>query len=124
MTNETQVVTEEHVGEPAIEKQPFSLLVWMSSRGIFVFTAVLVVIAAVFIARQQVPMVTHPAQRIAPMSVRLSPQFMGRGSTYSSPRLTHACDRPIAIFTPASSIATSRCGSIAWICRRNRRRRR
>lgn len=49
MTNETQVVTEEHVGEPAIEKQPFSLLVWMSSRGIFVFTAVLVVIAAVFI---------------------------------------------------------------------------
>ena len=32
-----------------VEEQPFNLLVWMSSRGIFVFTALLVVIAAIFI---------------------------------------------------------------------------
>lgn len=35
--------------EKDIERQPFNLLVWMSSRGIFVFTTLLVVIAAIFV---------------------------------------------------------------------------
>ncbi|HEY5651501.1 MAG TPA: ABC transporter permease [Acidimicrobiia bacterium] len=70
MTNETQVVTEEHVGEPAIEKQPFSLLVWMSSRGIFVFTAVLVVIAAVFIdGFASLDNITDVFNRAAPIGI-------------------------------------------------------
>jgi ribose transport system permease protein len=70
MTNETQVVTEEHVGEPAIEKPPFSLLVWMSSRGIFVFTAVLVVIAAVFIdGFASLDNITDVFNRAAPIGI-------------------------------------------------------
>jgi hypothetical protein len=63
-------------------------------------------------ARHRVPSVTQPAQRIAPISVRLVPQFIGRASTYSVPRGTHACVRPMARFAPASSRNTSRRGSI------------
>ena len=44
--------------------------------------------------------VSHPSTRIAPIIVRLAPQFMGRGSTYTSPRGTHAWERPIARLRP------------------------
>ena len=70
--------------------------------------------ATLFIARHFVLSTTQPRRRMAPTSVRLSPQFIGRDSTYSSPRLTHACERPIARLAPASSRNTSRRGS----CRR------
>jgi hypothetical protein len=45
---------------------------------------------------------------LPPTNVRLSPQFIGRRSTYSSPRMTYACGRPIAMFAPASSTNTKR----------------
>ena len=62
--------------------------------------------AGLCIARHLVPRVTQPVRRMAPTSVRLSPQFIGRGSTYSWPRGTHACERPIESFAPASSRKT------------------
>ena len=53
MTNETptdaMAVADEVGAPPAIEKQPFNLLEWMASRGIFVFTTVLIVFAAIFV---------------------------------------------------------------------------
>ena len=66
---------------------------------------------AFVIARHFVLSVTQRSCRMAPIIVKLSPQFIGRDSTYSSPRGTHACDRPIAMFAPASSRKTSRLGS-------------
>ena len=62
----------------------------------------------VVIAPQAVLIVSHRSTRIAPTSVRLSPQFRGRGSTSSRPRSTHACERPIARFAPDSSRKTTR----------------
>jgi hypothetical protein len=47
-----------------------------------------------------------------PDIVRLSPQFIGRASTRTSPRGSHACERPIDRFAPDSSRKTSRRGSI------------
>lgn len=70
--------------------------------------------AILFMARHFVLNTSHPLRRIAPTSVRLSPQFIGRGSTYSSPRGPHTCDQPMARFAPASSRNTRRFGS----CRR------
>jgi len=67
---------------------------------------------ALVMARHFVLSVTQPRRRTAPTSVTLSPQFIGRASTYSSPRWTHACERPIAILAPASSRNTSRSGSM------------
>ena len=43
------MTVESIVTQTDIEKPPFNLLVWMSSRGIFVFTTLLVVIAAIFV---------------------------------------------------------------------------
>ena len=43
------MTVESIVTQADIEKPPFNLLVWMSSRGIFVFTTLLVVIAAIFV---------------------------------------------------------------------------
>ena len=57
----------------------------------------------VLTARHLVFSVTQPVRRIAPINVKFSPQFIGRGSTYSWPRRTHAWERPIARFAPASS---------------------
>jgi hypothetical protein len=51
--------------------------------------------------------------------IRLSPQFIGRGSTYSSPRWIHTCDRPIARCAPDSSTKISRRGSMRRIHLRN-----
>jgi hypothetical protein len=62
----------------------------------------------VVIAPQTVLNVSQRSTRIAPTSVRLSPQFRGRGSTSSLPRGTHACERPIARFAPDSSRKTKR----------------
>ena len=45
---------------------------------------------------QLVPIVSQRSARIAPIIVKLSPQCIGRGSTTTAPRWTHACDRPIA----------------------------
>ncbi len=70
MTNEAQSVAEAVVGEPAIEKQPFNLLVWMSSRGIFVFTTVLVVVAAIFIdGFASLDNITDVFNRAAPIGI-------------------------------------------------------
>ena len=60
---------------------------------------------------QPVCSVSHRSARIAPIIVKLFPQFIGRGSTITVPRGTHACDRPIARFAPDSSTKTSRAGS-------------
>lgn len=53
MTNETPTdavaVADEVAAPPEIEKQPFHLLEWMASRGIFVFTTALIVFAAIFV---------------------------------------------------------------------------
>src|SRR5262249_19650296 len=51
-----------------------------------------------------------PVGRTAPTSVRLSLQFVGYASEYSWPRWTHARGRPIAIFSPVSSMVTNRFG--------------
>lgn len=67
---------------------------------------------AFVIARHFVLRVSQPSRRMAPTSVRLSPQFIGRASTYSCPRWTHAWERPIAMFAPASSRKTRRFGSM------------
>ena len=48
------------------------------------------------IGTQLVASVSQPSARMAPTSVRLRPQFMGRGSISSVPRGSHACERPIA----------------------------
>jgi hypothetical protein len=76
----------------------------------------------VVIAPQAVLSVSHRSTRIAPTSVRLSPQFRGRGSTSSLPRSTHACDRPIARFAPDSSRKTKRRTSTPPIQSRKARR--
>ena len=60
---------------------------------------------------QLVRIVSQRSARIAPIIVKLSPPFIGRGSTTTAPRWTHACDRPIARFAPDSSTNTSRAGS-------------
>ena len=60
---------------------------------------------------QLVRIVSQRSARIAPIIVKLSPQCIGRGSTTTAPRWTHACDRPIARFAPDSSTNTSRAGS-------------
>src|SRR5207244_6716736 len=70
---------------------------------------------SVLSARHLVRSVSHPSCRSAPISVRLSPQFIGRASTYSSPRWTHTCDRPMAMCAPASSTKIKRRGSIRHI---------
>lgn len=62
----------------------------------------------VFIAPHVVLNVSQRSTRIAPTSVRLSPQFRGRASTRTLPRGTHAYDRPIAKFAPDSSRNTKR----------------
>ncbi len=69
-----------------------------------------------------VRIVIQPDRRIAPIIVRLVPQFIGRGSTSSSPQRIHACERLIARFAAASSRKTSRDGSTPFSRRRNRRR--
>ena len=73
----------------------------------------------VLTARHLVFSVTQPVRRIAPINVKFSPQFIGRGSTYSWPRRTHAWERPIARFAPASSSTTKRAGSIVRTHLRN-----
>src|SRR3982751_1641286 len=60
----------------------------------------------VFIAPHDVATVSHRSTRIAPTSVRLSPQFIGRGSIKSVPRGSHAWERPIARVAPDSSRKT------------------
>ena len=49
----------------------------------------------------------HPESRIAPVRVRLPPQFIGVRSTYSWPFFTQAWVRVIERFSPDSSIKTS-----------------
>jgi|SRR5687767_2096942 len=56
---------------------------------------------------------------MAPISVKLTRQFIGRASTHSWPRWTYACERPIAMFTPASSTGTNRRASMAAMAARN-----
>jgi hypothetical protein len=51
--------------------------------------------------------------------VKLSPRFSGRGSTNSSLRHTHACERPMARLAPASSMKTKRSGATPCIAFRN-----
>ncbi len=74
---------------------------------------------SLFTARHFVHNVTHPSLRNAPTIVRLSPQFIGRASTYAVPRWTHAWDRPIAMLAPASSMKTKRSGFTRPIHLRN-----
>jgi hypothetical protein len=63
--------------------------------------------------------VSHRSPRIAPIMVRLLPQFIGRGSTTTWPLRTHACERPIARLAPDSSTNTSRAGSMRAAQARN-----
>jgi len=72
-----------------------------------------------FMAPHAVASVSQRSMRMAPTSVRLSPQLIGRGSTSTAPRGSQACDRPIARFAPDSSRKTRRRGSIRRIQRRN-----
>ena len=67
---------------------------------------------AVFMAPQKVLRVSQRSRRIAPTSVKLSPQLRGLGSTSTIPRGNQACDRPIARLAPDSSSKTRRRGSI------------
>lgn len=56
--------------QEGIEKQPFNLLVWMSSRGIFVFSTLLVVIAAIFIdGFASLDNITDVFNRAAPIGI-------------------------------------------------------
>ena len=56
--------------QEGIEKQPFNLLVWMSSRGIFVFTTLLVVIAAIFVdGFASLDNITDVFNRAAPIGI-------------------------------------------------------
>jgi hypothetical protein len=63
--------------------------------------------------------VIHPQRRKAPIMVRLVPQFIGRGSSRTSPHRIHACERPIERFAAASSRKTRRPGSTPRSRRRN-----
>ena len=74
MTNETPtdaVAVADGVGAPAaIEKQPFNLLEWMASRGIFVFTTVLIVFAAFFVdGFASLDNITDVFNRAAPIGI-------------------------------------------------------
>ena len=56
--------------QEGLEKQPFNLLVWMSSRGIFVFTTLLVVIAAIFVdGFASLDNITDVFNRAAPIGI-------------------------------------------------------
>jgi len=64
-------VAADHIdAEPGVEKQDFNLLVWMSQRGIFIFTAVLVVLAAIFIdGFASLANITDVFNRAAPIGI-------------------------------------------------------
>jgi hypothetical protein len=62
---------------------------------------------------QWVPSVIHRCRRMAPIIVRVAPQSIARGSTYSSPRRIHTCERLIVRCAPASSTQTKQSASIA-----------
>ena len=67
----TAVVVAEHAeAEPGVEKPAFNLLVWMSERGIFIFTTVLVIVAAVFIdGFASLANITDVFNRAAPIGI-------------------------------------------------------
>jgi len=62
---------------------------------------------------QWVPSVIHRCRRMAPIIVRFAPQSIARGSTYSSPRRIHTCERLIVRCAPASSTQTKQSASSA-----------
>lgn len=56
--------------EPGIEKSDFNLLVWMSQQGIFVFTIVLLLLAAIFVdGFASVANITDVFNRAAPIGI-------------------------------------------------------
>lgn len=63
--------------------------------------------------------VIQPRRRRAPIMVRLVPQFIGRGSSRTSPQRIQACERPIERFAAASSKKTRRSGSTPLRRRKN-----
>ena len=64
------VVAEHAEAEPGVEKPAFNLLVWMSERGIFIFTTVLVIVAAVFIdGFASLANITDVFNRAAPIGI-------------------------------------------------------
>ena len=65
------VTAVEHVDhEPGIEKSDFNLLVWMSQQGIFVFTIVLLLLAAIFVdGFASVANITDVFNRAAPIGI-------------------------------------------------------
>lgn len=67
---EATKVTEPVVAEPGIEEKAFSLLEWMSTRGIFIFTALLILTAAVFIdGFASLTNITDVFNRAAPIGI-------------------------------------------------------
>jgi ribose transport system permease protein len=74
MTTEATVTTHtapepaEH--EPGIEQRDFNVLVWMSQQGIFVFTAVLLIFAAIFVdGFASLANITDVFNRAAPIGI-------------------------------------------------------
>ena len=56
--------------ETGVERQEFNLLVWMSQQGVFIFTALLLVFAAVFIdGFASVDNITDVFNRAAPIGI-------------------------------------------------------
>ena len=74
-----------------------------------------------FIAPHWVPSVSQRSRRMAPTSVRLSPQCIGWSSTSTVPRRSHACERSMARLAPDSSMNTSRRESTQPACLREER---
>jgi ribose transport system permease protein len=66
----TDAVPEPADHEPGIEKQDFNVLVWMSQQGIFVFTTVLLLFAAIFVdGFASVANITDVFNRAAPIGI-------------------------------------------------------
>ena len=61
---------EHNAADPGVEKREFNLLVWMSQRGIFVFTTVLVLFAAGFVdGFSSLANITDVFNRAAPIGI-------------------------------------------------------
>jgi ribose transport system permease protein len=68
---DSAVAVDDHIhAEPGIQKRDFNLLEWMAERGIFVFTALLVLVAAIFIdGFASLANITDVFNRAAPIGI-------------------------------------------------------
>jgi ribose transport system permease protein len=65
------IAIDEHLdAEPGVEKREFNLLEWMAERGIFIFTTVLVLLAAIFVdGFASLQNITDVFNRAAPIGI-------------------------------------------------------